>query len=235
MRTFLKNSCDKVKIISIAMLCAIENTFLYIVGTLGKVFDILETTLEIILFWGALFPLKITEIKRRYILRSPVARAQIDSSGGGIELAKITIGKIQEEYTKRQDSSSEKMKTLFQTLSFVFAINAAILTYILKELKQNIDIFFVLSLIFITISLFMIIIYYNVSSVNRLTFPDRIEDYSNAEYLSYVLYCLDFNNKQLDVFVTVYKAAMRYFTVSIVFLVIGIAKQFHSLVNIPYI
>ena len=83
MRTFLKNSCDKVKIISIAMLCAIENTFLYIVGTLGKVFDILETTLEIILFWGALFPLKITEIKRRYILRSPCLLYTYDADDEG--------------------------------------------------------------------------------------------------------------------------------------------------------
>jgi hypothetical protein len=180
----------------------------------------------------ALFHLRFTDIKDYCIIREPVKRVQIDGSCEALKLSKITIEKIQEEYNKRHDSSSDKMKIIFQTLSFVFTVNAAILTYILKELKQNIDMFFVLSLISITISLFMIIIYYKVSSVNRLSFPKKLEEYSSAEYLSDILYCIEYNHKRLDFVVTVYKAALRYFIVSIIFLVLAIARQFHTHINI---
>jgi uncharacterized membrane protein len=205
---------------------------LFFIEIFSNIFEFLETILELAIFWGALFPLKFTEIKNCCIIRDAVVRVQINGSDEVLNLSKIAVDKIEEEYNKRQDSSSNKMRILFQTLSFVFAVNAAILTYILKELKQNIDIFFVLSLIFITVSLFMILIYYKVSSINKLTFPEKLDEYSIAEYLSDMLYCLDFNNKRLDFFVTVYKAALRYFIVSIIFLVFAIAKQFHTHINI---
>lgn len=213
----------------------VESIVTFFIEILGGAYEILEILLELILFWSALFPLKFSDIKGRHIVREPIERTKIGTSENELMLAKIATERIQEEYNKRQDSSSDKMKILFQTLSFVFAVNAAILTYILKDLKQGIDIFFVLSLVSITISLFMIITYYKVSSINRFTFPDKLDEYSNSEYFEDILYCLEFNNKRLDFFVTVYKTALRYFTVSIVFLVLAIAKQFHAHVNVPLI
>jgi len=235
MSIFSTKYFNRLKSFLLLPLCAAEKFILFFISKFGQLFELFEITIELILFWCALFPLKFTDIKGRHIIREPIERARIGDSEEELGLARIATEKIQEEYNKRQDSSSDKMKILFQTLSFVFTANAAILTYVLKELKQNIDLLFVLSLAFITISLLMIIIYYKVSSVNRITFPEDLQKYSKAEYFSDVLYCLDFNNKRLDFFVTVYKTALRYFTVSIVFFVLAIAKQFHSHISIAHI
>ena len=181
---------------------------------------------DLILFWVSLFPVLPIDIKNGHFLRERrIEKKTIPFAK--IDIAKTAISQMESEYQERKKASAEKVKILFQILTLVFTVISATLAYIIKELKININPIFALSLLFSCVSLFMVLTYYRVSTINVISFPTfQSGDDSEEDYLSDRLRCIEMNNARLDYVVTVYKSALRYFYVALMLLFTALFIQF---------
>lgn len=209
---------------------------LCIISLLGQLFDKFEKLIEMLLLWVSLFPVTWENVNSRHFMEEPIKRKKIHRSDEAMKIAKISIERMILEHEDRKKVSSEKMKILFQTITFVFTINTSLLAYIYKSDNGRLNILFIVSLMLLVSSLFMIIIYYKVSAANSITFEEKFDKESEFEYYSDLLFCVEMNNNRLDYFVTIYKSAVRFFVLAIVSLLFAVINQFYpTVISSPFL
>jgi hypothetical protein len=136
---------------------------------------------------------------------------------------------------KRRDTLTDKVKTLLSLGTFSLTFNVALFNLI--ELHFNLLSLVVIIGISITISILLCL---NFLSINTLSTPsfnsvnddcNNIERYSlNTEtkisdHLKEIIYCCDFNHRGTDFLADIYRAAQRYFIVSLICIVLMLIIQ----------
>lgn len=202
---------------------------LCIISLLGKLFDKFEKIIEMLLLWVSLFPVTWENVNNRHFMKESIKRKKIHRSAEAMKIAKISIERMMLEHEDRKKLSSEKMKILFQTITFVFTITTSLLAYLYKSGSGKLNILFIVSLALLVSSLFMVIIYYKVSAANSITFEEEFNNEGEFEYYSDLLFCIEMNNNRLDYFITIYKSAVRFFILAIVSLLFAVINQFYSI------
>ena len=205
---------------------------LFCIKWLGRFFEQLENLVELFLLWLSLFSVTWQHVNNKHFLpKNSAIRKKIASSGDALKLAKITIDRMSQEHEERKKVSSEKIKILFQTITFVFTIETGLIAYLYKDNKASMSLFFIASIALLAVSLFMIICYYKVSSSNSISYGENNGEYTENDYYSDILYCIEMNNRRLDYFVTIYKSSLRYFLAALVCLIVAIIKQFYMTIT----
>lgn len=185
---------------------------------------------DLIFLWLSLFDVRLIDIKNGHFLRDQKASGiTYPPNWDSISNAEKIILRMEKEYELRKSSSAEKVKILFQILILTFTAMSATMAYIVKDMHQPISKTFVFSLFFALICLYNIISYYRVSTVNAISFD--INDTSRKTFLSDRIFCLSMNNSRLDYIVTLYKSALRYFYIALIFLIIAFYCQFKYIIE----
>jgi hypothetical protein len=193
---------------------------------ISKYIDRIGKIAELLLFWISFYPVTWNNVINGHFLETPLKKKQIHNTAEALQFAKMSIERIQLEYDDRNRTSSEKMKILLQIITFVFTITTGLLAYSYKNFQGQINFFFIMSIVLLLLSLFMIIAYYKVKAHNSLTFEEKFTENSEIEYYADLLLCVEMNNCRLDYFITMYKSAIRFFTLALLCLVIAVIKQF---------